>query len=178
MCTFWSKGYDGTSLQDLESSMGLTRTSIYNAFGNKRQLFETVIGHYQQHILGRLLAALDSGKDIRDGLTKLLNSALDTHFQPDTPGGCLVVLSILEREQHDAHSAELLEHTVQLLRKGLQQRIRDAQRRGELGKHVDAGNAAMTIATTLAGLMVMGKAGFSKPMLRKVVTTTLRLLDD
>ena len=43
MLVFWEKGYEATSMQDLEQAMGLRRTSIYNAFGNKRSLFGRVM---------------------------------------------------------------------------------------------------------------------------------------
>ncbi|MFX8957510.1 helix-turn-helix domain-containing protein, partial [Acinetobacter baumannii] len=36
---FWAKGYEGASLTDLTESMGITRPSLYAAFGNKETLF-------------------------------------------------------------------------------------------------------------------------------------------
>lgn len=177
MGVFWSRGYEGTSIQDLETSTGLTRTSIYNAFGNKRQLFERVLAHYQQTVLSQLLEQLNSGKTVQDGVRDMMYAALNIHFRQDTPGGCLVVLSVLEREQHDTQSAQLLEKIIQQLQKFLRKRIRDAQKAGELDKNIDAGPLSTTIATTMAGTMVMGKAGFSRAALKKVVDTTCQLLD-
>lgn len=176
MHTFWSRGYQGTSLQDLEAAMNLTRTSIYNAYGNKRQLFDKSVIHYQQTVLSRMFALLNSGHTLQEGIRKMLNGVLDMHFDSDTPGGCLVVLSILEREQHDPASIQVLENIIHQMQKGLQVRIAAAQKAGELDSEPDARSLAATVATTMAGLVVMANAGFKKPLLRKVVNTSCTLL--
>lgn len=174
---FWEKGYEGTSLQDLEEAMGLTRTSIYNAFGNKRQLFERVLSCYQESVLASLFVAMDSAANIRDGVRRLLDAALGIHFDKDNPGGCLVVLSVLESEQHDEHSRAMLEQTMQELKRMLQSRLTQAKKTGELPADLDATGMATTIAATMAGMMVLGKAGYPKSALRKTIGQVVRLLD-
>jgi len=174
---FWEKGYEGTSLQDLEEAMGLTRTSIYNAFGNKRQLFERVLSCYQESVLASLFVAMDSAANIRDGVRRLLDAALGIHFDKDNPGGCLVVLSVLESEQHDEHSRAMLEQTMQELKRLLQSRLAQAKKTGELPADLDAAGMATTIAATMAGMMVLGKAGYPKSALRKTIGQVVRLLD-
>ena len=44
---FWVKGYNGTSMQDLVDATGLNRSSIYNSFGNKMELFQQTLKQYQ-----------------------------------------------------------------------------------------------------------------------------------
>ena len=176
MHAFWSTGYEGTSLSDLESSMQLTRTSIYNAFGNKQQLFNQAIDHYQKTVLSCLLETLDSGRTIQDGVRKFLNSVVDLHFDEGTPGGCLVVLSILEREQHQAETVVALENIVSQMQKVIQRRIKRAQDAGQVDAMIDARSVSTSIVATATGIMVMGKAGFTKSALRKVSDTACRLL--
>jgi TetR/AcrR family transcriptional repressor of nem operon len=174
---FWEKGYEGTSMQDLEEAMGLTRTSIYNAFGNKRRLFERVLSCYQESVLAALFVAMDSAANIRDGVRRLLDAALGIHFDKDNPGGCLVVLSVLESEQHDEHSRAMLEQTMQELKRMLHTRLVSARKAGELPAELDVAGTATTIAATMAGLMVLGKAGYPKSTLRKTIAQVVRLLD-
>lgn len=45
---FWSKGYEGASLNDLTEAMGITRPSLYAAFGNKEALFRKTLDLYEQ----------------------------------------------------------------------------------------------------------------------------------
>jgi TetR/AcrR family transcriptional repressor of nem operon len=174
---FWEKGYEGTSMQDLEDAMGLTRTSIYNAFGNKRQLFERVLACYQESVLAALFVEMDGAPDIREGVRRMLNAVLAIHFDEDNPGGCLVVLSVLESEQHDEHSRAMLEQTMQELKRALQSRLSKAKRAGELAKDIDVAAMATTIAATMAGMMVLGKANFPKSALRKTIKQVVSLLE-
>ncbi|MDX1696994.1 MAG: hypothetical protein R3308_01855, partial [Thiohalobacterales bacterium] len=97
-------------------------------------------------------------------------------FDEDHPGGCLVVLSVLESNQLDTASADSLARTMQGLRSGLKQRLNKARQAGELAPELDVSATATMIATTMSGLMVMGKANFTRPMLRKTVNQVLRLL--
>ena len=177
MLVFWEKGFEGTSIQDLEDAMGLKRTSIYNAFGNKRALFERVMACYKESVMAELFAAMDSAPDIREGVRRLLNGALNIHFDEDNPGGCLVVLSVLESGQHDAQSQAAMQQTLHDLKNALQSRLTRAKKAGELPANLDTAATATTIATTMNGMMVMGKAKFSKAALKKTVNQVVGLLD-
>ena len=177
MLEFWEKGYAGTSIQDLEQATGLRRTSIYNAYGNKRALFERVLACYKESVMASLFNAMDSTPDIHEGIARLLDAALDVNYDEQYPGGCLVVLSVLESGQHDVASRASLEQSMQELRQGLQQRIARARKRGELPASLDAAAAATTIATVMAGMMVLGKAQFPRSTLKKTIKQVLALLD-
>jgi TetR/AcrR family transcriptional repressor of nem operon len=177
MRVFWAHGYEGTSIQDLEDAMGLKRTSIYNAFGNKRALFERVTALYKESVMAKLFAEMDAAPNIREGVRRLLGSALDIHFDGANPGGCLVVLSVLESGQHDSQSQASLQQTIHDLRNALQSRLNRARKAGELAADLDTGATATTIATTMTGMMVMGKANFTRAALKKTLNQVVGLLD-
>ena len=56
---FWSKGYEGTSLSDLTEAMGITRPSLYAAFGNKESLFRKALDLYEREKLEYVGRALE-----------------------------------------------------------------------------------------------------------------------
>ena len=45
---FWEQGYEGASLADLTEAMGISRTSMYAAFGNKEELFRKALDRYTE----------------------------------------------------------------------------------------------------------------------------------
>jgi AcrR family transcriptional regulator len=176
MLVFWEKGYEGTSIQDLEDAMGMKRTSIYNAFGNKREIFQRVMACYKESVMAELFTAMDTASDIREGIRRLLNAALDIHFDKDNPGGCLVVLSVLESDQLDAQSRDQMQQTIHELKTSLQTRLTGAKKAGELPQDLDAAATATTIATAMTGMMVMGKANFTRASLKKTIDQVVGLL--
>ena len=177
MLVFWEKGYEATSLQDLEQATGLNRTSIYNAFGNKRTLFERVLDCYRESVMAELLAKLDCAPDIHTGIRRLLEGALDIHFNDAYPGGCLVVLSVLESGQHTTESNEATARLIHELREGLAARLLRARKKGELPARLDTGSTATAVAGMLAGMMVLGKAHFTRAALNRSIRQVLRLLE-
>ncbi len=177
MLVFWEKGYEATSIHDLEKATGLKRTSIYNTFGNKREIFARVMSCYKESVMSALFTELDNAPDIREGIRRMLNTALDIHFDEDNPGGCLVVLSVLESGQHDAGSQVEMQQTMQGMKSALQARLGKARKNGELSADLDPGSMATTIAATMSGMMVLGKANFSKTALKKTINQVVSLLD-
>jgi AcrR family transcriptional regulator len=57
LIAFWQNGYEGTSLTNLLEATGLTKLSLYAAFGNKESLFQKVVERYQRDYLAFRLEA-------------------------------------------------------------------------------------------------------------------------
>jgi hypothetical protein len=108
--------------------------------------------------MARLFAEMDAAPDIREGIVRLLNSALDIHFDRANPAGCLMLLSVLESGQHDAQSQASIQQTIHALRNALQSCLTRARKAGELAPDQDTA----ATATTMTGMMVMGKANFTR----------------
>ena len=168
MRAFWSRGYEGTSINDLEQATGLKRTSLYNTYGNKRALFEKAIEHYQQTHLAEMAGLLYKGKNIRENIKNFMRGAIALHFSEDSPQGCLVILSVLERDQHDQHTGELLERIIQQLHALIYERLKDAQDNGEISDQFDTRDIATTIVAVAAGSIVMARADFKQASLNKI----------
>ena len=127
--------------------------------------------------MAALFAKLENAPTVKEGVRRMLNGALDMHFDENNPGGCLVVLSVVESGQHDEQSQAGLQQSLQQLKAVLQARLSMAKKAGELSKQLDVGSTATTIATTMAGMMVLGKANFSKASLKKTINQVVSLLD-
>lgn len=58
---FWQRGYAEAGITELEEATGLTRSSLYNAFGSKRGLFDAVLAQYLDDIVRTRLRPLGGG---------------------------------------------------------------------------------------------------------------------
>src|SRR6266851_36658 len=91
---FWRKGYEGTSLSDLTTAMGINRPSLYAAFGNKEALFRKALDRYADGPAAYVYEALDE-PTARAVAARLLHGAVDLLTDPRTPPGCLLVQGAL-----------------------------------------------------------------------------------
>src|SRR5258706_13137074 len=109
---FWSKGYEGASLTDLTDAMGITRPSLYAAFGNKESLFRQALDVYEREQLSYVAEAL-TAPTARGVAERLLRTTLARQVSGHNPRGCLGVLTAMQlsdeagalREEVTARSA-------------------------------------------------------------------------
>ncbi|MBI0378520.1 TetR/AcrR family transcriptional regulator, partial [Streptomyces albiflaviniger] len=90
MRVFWEQGYDGAGLTDLTSAMGITRTSMYAAFGNKEDLFRKALERYTEGPASYGARALQE-PTARQVATAFLNGSVRATTRPGCPAGCLGV---------------------------------------------------------------------------------------
>jgi len=93
---FWEHGYAATKVDQLASLTGLTKTSLYNAFGNKEALFLKALNFYVAKSFGDIVQQLDTDQRLSDNLEFLLNKFFLEVTKRELSYGCLVVNSILE----------------------------------------------------------------------------------
>ncbi len=101
---FWSKGYQDTAISDLEQATGLSRSSLYGAFGTKKAIFDLALEWYLHSFIGPRLAPMErpgaSAGDVErffSGLAGFFRTASQSRQ------GCLMINSIAEHEGRDHH---------------------------------------------------------------------------
>ena len=88
---FWQRGYAETGITELEDATGLTRSSLYNAFGSKRGLFDAVLGAYLDDVVRTRLRPLGGGDP---GALEAYVEDMRAAIAADTPRarlGCLLL---------------------------------------------------------------------------------------
>src|SRR5215468_1297035 len=98
---FQEKGYDGASLEDLVASMGINRSSIYQAFGDKRGLFLRAFARYRETAGSARLAALESSGSLWTSLEQFLTIVANNATRPGRPHGCLITAAVLTASETD-----------------------------------------------------------------------------
>ncbi|MDP5279663.1 TetR/AcrR family transcriptional regulator [Sphingomonas sp. DG1-23] len=169
---FWSKGYEGASLTDLTDAMGITRPSLYAAFGNKEALFRKALDLYEREKLCYMSQALDA-PTARDVAERLLRGALEMQTSDCEPRGCLRVISSVAC----GVEAESIREEVIARRKSssdaLIARFEKAEAAGELPEHMNAEGLSGYLVALLQGLALQAGAGASREELERLVETSL-----
>ncbi|TGX55654.1 TetR/AcrR family transcriptional regulator [Sphingomonas gei] len=169
---FWSKGYEGASLTDLTDAMGITRPSLYAAFGNKEALFRKALDLYEREKLCYMSLALDA-PTARAVAERLLRGALEMQTSDFEPRGCLRVISSVAC----GVEAESIRDEVIARRKSssdaLIKRFEKAEAAGELPEHMNAEALSGYLIALLQGLALQAGAGASREELERLVETSL-----
>ncbi|TCK18547.1 TetR family transcriptional regulator [Thiogranum longum] len=172
MLLFWEKGYSATSMKELEQVMQLNPTSIYNTFGSKRELFQKALRLYMNSALSGFIDAITNARSLPIALQNVLNEVIRLHYNPGHPGGCMVMLSILENEQHDEETRAMLNSALPLLRDTLVKRFKQAQAAGEISTEMDSKDFGNHVTALISGMITMAKSGFSKNELKHLIQSS------
>lgn len=118
---FWRKGYRRTTTRDLEQTLGLSQSSIYNAFGSKRALLEIALDRYEHRTTAYLLAPL---RDSPDGLAAVDRFFVDlaAWVTGDGRHGCMLINMMAE----DGGLTEEIRRRTQRYRKRVRNGLHDA----------------------------------------------------
>lgn len=170
MRSFWAGGYEATSTQDLCAATGLGRSSIYNTFHSKRDLFERALRRYMAMKDHDTLAVLAGDAGIRDKVWTLFRWVVEA--QESDPLGCLVVNSLVECPA-DEEIADLLARNEELRLGALRDAFEAARRAGEIGADRDPVALAHFVVATISGMQVAARAGAGRAVLESVATTAL-----
>src|SRR5579859_446258 len=127
---FWSKGYDGATIDDLVAGMGVGRPSLYSVFGDKRTLFLRVLKDYAEKKGALAAKALLAPQALRDSLAGFLRHAVETATEKGSARGCLLVC--VAPLVNDAEVRQFLQNADAQAVGLLEGRFRDAISAGEI----------------------------------------------
>ncbi len=175
--TFWSRGYEATSIQDLVESMGIHRGSLYAAFEDKQGLFLTVLDRYRKVVVGKLLDILESDSSGKTAIRQFFAAVIEHVVTGGPLRGCLITNSAVERGLSDPETAKKVGLCLTQLEDGFYKTLVRAQDAGELGKGRDPRALARYLTSSLQGLLVIGKIRTDRAALEDVVEVTLEALE-
>ncbi|MDX3076651.1 TetR/AcrR family transcriptional regulator [Streptomyces sp. NPDC088354] len=173
MMVFWAQGYEGASLADLTEAMGISRKSLYAAYGNKEDLFRKALQRYEEGPGGYVTEALEA-PTAREAAAAFLAGAARATTMPALPAGCLGVQGALAtgetgRVAHDT-LAEWRAHGQALLRERFQLAVQE----GDLPAEADPERIARYVMTIANGLAVQAAGGASCENLQEVADAAMR----
>ncbi|WP_051989609.1 TetR/AcrR family transcriptional regulator [Gordonia soli] len=156
MGVFWEKGYADTSVHDLTEAMGLQKSSLYNTFTGKRELYLAALRRYHARCTedyALIEASIEPLATVRD----FVRSVIDDELGTQGGQGCMVANAALEFGGRDGQVTALTSFNLETLARTIRTALRRAQSLGHLDQSVDAVATARLIVTLIQGLRVVAK---------------------
>ncbi|MEP6784413.1 MAG: TetR/AcrR family transcriptional regulator [Sphingomonadales bacterium] len=171
---FWTKGFESTSMTDLTEAMGISKPSLYAAFGNKEDLFHKALDLYESEKLAYTRVALEQ-PTARKVAEHIMRGALDAQTAGDGPKGCMGVIHSVACSPE----AESIKADVVARRKSSQaalvERFERAKREDDLPAHVDVQTLTTYFFALLQGMAVQAGSGASSAELERIIDMSLAL---
>ena len=172
---FWAQGYDATSVKDLEAHTGITAASLYNAFSDKRALYQKALDHYvETGVSGRIrrCEALPPLAAIEAFFDEILARSLDDRDHK----GCMLVNAALDVAPHDPAFRAIVAAALSRIEAFFLQCIEAGQVDGTITRSQAAATLAQHLLGTLMGIRVLARVRPERPLLEGVVLPSLALL--
>jgi TetR/AcrR family transcriptional regulator, transcriptional repressor for nem operon len=180
MRTFWVNGYEATSTEDLCRATGLGRSSIYNTFTSKHELFKRALVRYTELMTTNQLALLeDETRPAAERLRGLFDAIIagEAENRRDDRGiGCLTVNTTVELAARDPEAADLVARDQQRRLDALEAVIRAGRRDGGFTSPKEPAELARFVNAVIAGMRVAGQGGADIPTLKAIADTALGAL--
>ncbi|ANZ43353.1 TetR family transcriptional regulator [Lentzea guizhouensis] len=173
MVLFWERGYDGASLTDLTERMGISRKSMYAAFGNKEELFRKALQRYSDGTVTYIVEALQA-TTAREAAELFLTGSVCANTRPGSPAGCLGVQGALAAGETGQIARDILVDWRAQGQAHLRDRFARAVREGDLPADADPDLIARYVMTVANGMAVQAAGGATREQLLRVADAALR----
>ena len=162
---YWSKGYDGATIDDLVAGMGVGRPSLYSIFGDKRALFLRVLKAYAEKKGALAAKALLSPQTLRDSLGRFLKHVVETATEKGSARGCLLVC--VAPLVDDPEVRQFLQNAAAAAAALVEGRFRDAITAGEIPPDFPVAVRATQVTDFARGLTMRARIGTPRNTLLK-----------
>jgi TetR/AcrR family transcriptional regulator, transcriptional repressor for nem operon len=176
MSVFWRLGFENTSIDVLMREMGIAKQSLYDTFGNKRELYLKALAYYRDETNAGLRQVFESDRSVRDGFAELL-FGLSSESPEQHERGCLLLSANLERDTADAVIANFLRNNQAAVESIFIAALRRAQKAGELSPKQDPAALGRFFVATIQGMRAMARLKSERKALEQVARVALAVFD-
>ncbi|MCX4662200.1 TetR family transcriptional regulator [Streptomyces sp. SID4919] len=176
MDAFWRQGYHATSTRDLTDRTGVGPSSLYNTFGDKRQLYLRTLREYFAVHTAEQTRGLRAPGPAKERLRHLMVHAVDLDLSGTGPAGCFAVNALIEMGSEDPDVAEELQRHFGAVEDALTDTVAEGQRDGGITAPGDARTLARQVLSTYYGLRVLARVQKDRQALLAVADSALAAL--
>lgn len=172
---FWLRGYDGTSVGEIAKSVGVTATSLHDAFGDKRSLFRKALAHYLANTFEERVSRFENLAP-RDAIIAFFNEIVDRSVSDKQRKGCLFINTALEIAPYEPEFQEVIADGLVQVEGFFRCCIAAGQASGEISGRQSADDLAGMLLSTLLGIRVLARTRPERPLLEGVLRPLHALL--
>jgi AcrR family transcriptional regulator len=178
MHLFWARGYEGTSLAELQHVMGdISAPSFYAAFGSKQSLFREAVALYNSTQGAPMVNALAKGVTARAAIEGLLRAAVRSFCQAGAPRGCFIVLGAVNCTAANKPVETFMQQQRDFRERVIRARLERGVAEGDVPAGADVSALGMFYTTIVNGLSVQARDGASRKTLNGIVNCAIAAWD-
>jgi len=174
---FWTQGFDATSLRDLLRAMDLSKSSFYQTYGSKGELYLQCIDRYRNRVADRMMQELEQTETARAFIEDAFWALTRDLDAENGRRPCLVMNDSGDVERREEAVARRMRQGAEQFEAVFRTAVERAQREGDVPPHKDPDVLARYLMSSRSGLLAVRKSGASEAELRDVVEVTLSALD-
>ena len=164
-------------MQDLVDGLGISRSSLYDTYGDKHTLFIKALESYQRESSGIFCKIINSDLSAKEAIQKLFEMITGELVSDETHRGCFMVNAEVEVAPHDQEVSRLICANDQQVEETFYIIIKKGQENGEIKNPQDARALARFTFNTVKGIRVTAKSTNDKAIFNDIIQTALSVLD-
>ena len=175
---FWQRGYEATSVRDLADEMNIAGASLYNAFGDKRSLYERALNRYLDQTFRERIRRLEPSLPPREAIVVFLQEIIKRSLTDKQRRGCMLVNSAIESAPHDSKFLEIVATFLDEVESFFFRCVSNGQRNGSIVKAHSAEDLSKSLLGILLGIRVLARVRPERKLLEGLVRPVFGLLDN
>ncbi len=176
MEVFWEKGFEPASIADLLKGTGLNRGSLYNAFGDKQQLFVKALQKYDRDCRQVLLARLEALDNPKKAIADFFDVIVEETVADQEHKGCFLFNTALDITRHDEKVNEIVTNGIKEIEAFFRRSIEVGQARDEIPKGLEPEPTAKALLALIVAIRVLGRGVYRKAALHTIADQGKRLI--
>lgn len=176
MSKFWTNGYEATSVDEICEASGLSKSSLYSAFGDKHALLLHAMRRYIERRVEFVRLALSRKGSIQEALLGLIEQIIDDVIAGPGRRGCFLGNCAAEISRRDRAAMSLIRAGLAEMENVFRQALARALACGDIRSDLDVDASARFLVAGYQGLRLVGKASPDRKMLQDVGSVLLRCL--
>lgn len=175
MKVFWANGFERTSIDDMVEAVGVNRQSLYDTYGDKRELFLKALDHYRHAFLDQWMSAMARTGSALATLEQILEGARAI-LQRVTPNGCFITATAVEVAPYDEEVAERVRECLLATERVMRRIMVWGQKAGEIRRDVEPRLLARQFLALFQGMGVLARVNLHKRFHRDLCAGILALV--